>query len=63
MDNCSQTLGKVLPFEDGFITTKLRFINREIAFNLAKTNGQFRYSYETCKDRLYSENLFNNKDL
>jgi len=53
--------------KDGFLTSKLRFINREKAFKLAKRNGQFKReelarlskcTHPTILKQLFSEDLW-----
>jgi hypothetical protein len=47
--------------EQGFLTTKGNFVNREIAYEMAERNGQIigRDSGEPhCKGTLYSEDLY-----
>jgi hypothetical protein len=58
---------KEKPIKDGFITTRLQFVNRREAYIIAKNNGQFK-RYEIQKacgvengydgDELYSEDLW-----
>jgi len=53
--------------QDGFITSKMRFINRKKAFRLAKKNGQFKREELACLagsngftslEELFSEDLW-----
>jgi hypothetical protein len=53
--------------KDGFITSRMRFINRRTAFKLAKKNGQFKReelgrlagcTHPTLLKELFSEDLW-----
>lgn len=46
-----------LPHEEGFVTSKDRFVDRYEAIEIAKANGQFEGS-DVSTNQLYSEDLW-----
>lgn len=50
-------LSRNIDYEEGFITNKYHFIDRKLAYTLAKTNGQLRYN-SSASPVLYSEDLW-----
>lgn len=45
-------------FEQGFLTNKYRFVDREEAYNIAAINGQIKRLCPTRSNKLYSEMLY-----
>jgi hypothetical protein len=59
---CSSLTGKrtseMGPYEQGFLTTNKRFVDREEAFKIALEAGQILDLTKTRGEKLYSEDLY-----